>query len=348
MDRYARSRFVVFPEPGVVEVREEMTQPPQPGEIICHARTSLISIGTETFCLQGTFDRDTNWAAWVHYPFRPGYSMVAEVTSVGPQVKGLREGDRVVANIPHAEITAVRAEWAIPVPDVISDEDAAWSFLARTTQLGVRRAELELGETVGVVGLGMLGQLVVQYLQLSGCRTIIAIDPLPSRLEIAQRHGATHGLAMDVRSARPEIESLTAGKMLDAVFDVTGHPAVLAQATQLLRRRGRAILLGDTTTPSLQGIGPSVLSNSLAILAVHSNMRPEHASPFNQWTDTEMTALFFDYLQQGRMHVADLVTHRVLPHDAPRVYTELLRDRSSAIGVLFDWRADTQTESEHD
>src|SRR5581483_2384099 len=168
----------------------------------------------------------------------------------------------------------ISPEDAYPLPDGVSAEEATWAILATTTQLGVRRAQLQLGESVGVVGLGMLGQLVVQYLYIAGCRQIVAIDPLASRLDMAHAHGATHTLALDVVSARAEIEQLTRGKMLDVVYDITGNPTVLAPATQLLRRLGRLVLLGDTPNPTQQHLGPGILSNSIAILAIHATARP--------------------------------------------------------------------------
>jgi threonine dehydrogenase-like Zn-dependent dehydrogenase len=183
----------------------------------------------------------------------------------------------------------------------------------------------------------MLGQLVVQYLWVSGARKIIAIDLIESRLNRARAHGATHTLQLDVKSARQEIKEITREKMLDVVFDVTGHPAVLAPAIQLLRRLGRVILLGDTPTPSQQYLGPGVVSNSIAILGIHGTMSPAQASEFNPWSAAEIIALFFDYLTQGRMRVSDLITHRYSPLDAPKVYQGLLQDRSAAIGIIFDW-----------
>jgi len=172
---------------------------------------------------------------------------------------------------------------------------------------------------------------------VAGARKIIAIDPAQGRLDAAKAHGATHTLALDVARARPEIEKITGGRMLDAVFDITGHPPVLAPAIQLLRRLGRVVLLGDTPTPTQQHLGPGVVSNSIAILGIHATARPDEASDFNQWSAPEMAALFFDYLLQGRMRVSDLVTHRSSPLDAPQVYDTLRRDRSAAIGVIFDW-----------
>ena len=262
---------------------------------------------------------------------------VATVVAVGKDVTGLKEGNRVAVDTTHQQFFKIEPEEAYLLPDTIGDKDATWANLACTTQLGIRRAELRLGETVGVVGLGILGQLVVQYLTLSGARKIVAIDLVPSRVKVAEAHGATHTLALDVKDTREEMAKITQGRMLDVVFDVTGNPAVLAPSIQLLRRLGRVVLLGDTPTPSQQCLGPGVVSDSIAILGIHGTMSPAQASEFNLWTHEEMIALFFDYLMQGRMRVSDLITHRHSPLDAPQVYAGLLQDRSAVVGVVFDW-----------
>ena len=119
-----KSTYIIFPEANQIDVRVEDVAAPGEGEILCQAVTSLISTGTETFCLRGIFDADTNWAHWVQYPFRPGYSMTARVVGVGAGVTGFREGDRVSAWTPHRQYFALKAEQALPVPDGISDEDA--------------------------------------------------------------------------------------------------------------------------------------------------------------------------------------------------------------------------------
>ncbi|MGC8878925.1 MAG: zinc-dependent alcohol dehydrogenase [Anaerolineae bacterium] len=333
-----QSSYLVFPEPNKVDVWQEEVTPPGPGEVLCAAQKSLISIGTELYCLRGIFDPGTNWGEWVQYPFRPGYSMAARVLAMGEGVTGLREGDRVAAWVPHQEYFKVTPQELHPIPDGVSDEDATWMALGTTTQLGVRRAGHTLGERVGVVGLGMLGQLVVQYLVLSGARQIIAIDPVARRLEMARAHGATHTLQLDVRDAFQPVKEITGGRMLDVVYEITGHTDVLVLCLPLLHKLGRIVLLGDTPTPTQQHLGPGVVSESLAILGIHGTMTPEHPSEFYPWTRREVIALFFDYLLQGRMRVDDLVTHTYSPGEAPMVYAELQRDRSRFMGVIFDWK----------
>jgi len=332
-----KSQTIVFPAPNQVEVRDEEIAGPGPGEVLCAATKSLISAGTELNCLRGRFDPGTNWASMVRYPFRPGYSMVAHVVAIGEDVTTLQEGDRITSRTPHGQFFCLPASDAYRLPDGPTDEEATWARLAGTTQLGARRAGLQFGESVAVIGLGILGQLVVQYMALAGARRVIAVDLNPGRLALARAHGATHAVAADAAAAREPIAEITGSRMLDVVFDVTGHPAVLAAAVGLLHRFGRLVLLGDTPTPTQQVLGPGVLSNSLTILGIHGTAHPDAGSEFAPWSRPEMYDLFFDYLAQGRMRVADLVTQRYSPLDAPAAYDLLLHDPTAALGVILDW-----------
>lgn len=327
----------MFPRPMQVEVVTTEVGEPGPGEVRCRALKSLVSRGTETFCLRGEYDKGTYWEEYIRYPMNPGYSMVAEVEAVGEGLEGVRPGDRVTSLDPHRQRFVSPARSLYSVPDDISDDDATWASLARTTQLAVRRAEIVFGENVAVIGLGILGQLVIQYLRIGGARRIIAIDTSAERAEMARQSGATDVIIASADAARGEVERITGGAMLDVVFDVTGHPAVLAPASTLLRRLGRVVLLGDSPTPSRQHLGPRIVGDSLAILGIHGFLIPETPSARDPWTAGAMTELFFDLLRQKRMDVAPLVARTESPEDAPRVYADLMSGKDDAIGILFDW-----------
>jgi threonine dehydrogenase-like Zn-dependent dehydrogenase len=264
--------------------------------------------------------------------------MVARVLEPGPGVTSVQPGDRVISATPHCQHFLLREAEAWRVPEGPSDIEAAWARLAATTQLGARRAEVQFGESVAVVGAGTLGQLVVvQYMALSGARRVIAIDLDERRVAVASAHGATHGITEDVAEVRPLVAELTEGRMLDVVFDVTGNPAVLASAVGLLRKFGRLVLLGDTPTPSQQPLGPGVVSNSLSILGIHGSGHPASWSEFAPWSRPEMYDLFFDYLRRGAMRVSDLVTHRFSPGQASEAYRLLQERPCPALGAVFEW-----------
>jgi len=334
-------RSIVFPERRQVEVRDLPTSivpAPGPGQIRCRALTSLVSTGTESFCLDGTFDEGTFWQEWVQYPFAPGYSMTSTVEAVGPGVAAIAVGERVATSTPHTELFVADAARAVVVPADVSDEQACWASLACTTQLGVRRAELVLGETVVVVGLGTLGQLVVQYLRLSGARRIIGVDPVQARLDLAEAAGATHLLRCDAGAAVERVREISSGEMADVAFDVTGHAAVLAPTTTMVRPMGRVVLLGDSPTPSRQQLGPRMVAGSVTLIGIHASSAPEVATGRDPWTLAAMTRLFFDYLRSGRMNVDRLHTHAFSPREANAIYDNLRRDRSGFLGVFLDWR----------
>jgi len=342
-----KSKYIVYPQAKTVAVLEEDIAPPAPGEILCQAEKSLISIGTELHALRGEFDAGTNWADWVKYPFRPGYSMVARVIALGEGVTGIQVGDRVSTYGVHQQYFC--APWgktrdelpegtgAYLLPGDISSEDATWRGLAVTCQNAVRRAQFEFGEMVAVVGLGMLGQLTTRYLAAAGARVIIAIDPIKERLDLAQQGGATHTLQVSVSEAVEAIRDITRGWMLDVVFDVTGHPSTLAPCIPIVRKLGRLVLLGDTPVPTRQALGPGVVSNSVAILGIHGYMIPDKASHFAPWSALRMSDLFFDYLRAHRMSVRELVSGRYSPLQAPDVYADLLARRLPGVGMIFDW-----------
>jgi 2-desacetyl-2-hydroxyethyl bacteriochlorophyllide A dehydrogenase len=332
-----KSRSIVFPRRAEVEVREEEVTQPGPGEVLCRAALSLVSLGTEGHCLRGIYDPGTYWEEYIRYPFHPGYSMAARVVAVGNGVASHRIGDRVTSWAPHSEYFLSPESQLFAIPDAIRDEEAIWATLARTTQLAVRRAELTLGESTAVVGLGMLGQLVTQYLRLSGARDVIAIDISQNRLDLAVANGATTALCLPADQARQAVADITGDRMVDVVFDITGHPAVLAPASLLLRKLGRLVLLGDSPTPSRQSLGPRIVGDSIAILGIHGMMYPDVATPFNQWTAKAMTSLFFDYLAAGRMNMRSLITHTVSPLDAVEVYNVIAASPETALGVVFDW-----------
>ena len=122
-----------------------------------------------------------------------GYSCAGVVEEVGPGVVGFASGDRVAcagagyAN--HAELVVVPENLAVPVPEGVSLEHAAFATLGAIALQSVRVAEPHLGEVAAVIGLGLVGQLVVQLLRANGCR-VLGLDLKPRRVEQALEQGA--------------------------------------------------------------------------------------------------------------------------------------------------------------
>jgi 2-desacetyl-2-hydroxyethyl bacteriochlorophyllide A dehydrogenase len=328
---------VRFTERGCVEVVRESVDPVSDGHLLVAAICSLISTGTELTALHGTYDPGTHWDSWVSYPFRPGYSLVGRVVEAGAGCEDIALGTRIVARAPHQQYFNLPRDDAVIVPDAISDEDAAWYAMSTISQNGVRRASPQLGDSVLVVGLGLLGQLVVQYSCLLGARDVVAVDTAPVRLEMATKHGATVALESTAADVRDAVMDLTDGVGADLVYDVTGAAPVLPSALGLVRRFGKLLLLGDSGRPGQQNLTGDLVTRGISLIGAHDSNPPTVPSDHTPWSNPTMGRLFFSYLQRGRMRVSDLVTHRVDAARAEDAYQLLTTTRETAMGVILRW-----------
>lgn len=328
---------IVFPGPGRAEVARETVSEPGPGQVLIEGRASLISTGTELTAYNGRFPPDSAWSRYVQYPFVAGYAHVGVVLATGPGVETPRAGQRVASQAPHATLACRDADDCCVLPDAVSDEEAAFWTLGKIVMNAVRIAGVTLGETVVVVGAGLLGQLALSLSLLSGAYRVICIDVAPARLEHARARGATGIICADVTTAREEVRALLDGDLADVVFEVTGSPEAVPGALRLARRRGRVILLGSTRGPVTLDLHDEAHSLGLQILGAHSSTAPPYATPDTPWTARRNGALFLQLIAAGRLHVAELITHRYALDEAPAAYAMLAADRGPAMGVLLTY-----------
>jgi len=340
-----KSLVVTFSAPETVELREEDVADPEPGQLLVQSTVSLISTGTEMLCFRGDFDEDSYWPSAERYPQHPGYSNVGRVVKVGRGVTQFGEGDRIYCTASHRQFALVEADYPkiAKLPDYTADEDAAWSWLAVVTQTGVRRAEHAIGETAAVIGLGPLGQLVVQYLRLAGLREVIAIDPVQARLDMAEANGATSLFCGDASDALEFVEERTDGLRADAVYDVTGHDSVFPLAQRLAKKLGTVVLVGDAPHPSRQSLTHDVVRRQLKIVGTQNDfLPPQHA----YWCAAKQIPLFYLYLHRDQMRVSDLISHRFSPTEAAEAYALLQERRGETMGVVFCWASGLPSSTE--
>jgi 2-desacetyl-2-hydroxyethyl bacteriochlorophyllide A dehydrogenase len=333
-----RSLNIVFPEQDQVVAREEEVGAVGANDILLQTHCSLISTGTESIVLRKNFAPGTHWDNWIRFPKYPGYSSVGTILQTGENVRDFAVGQRVATRAEHRQFAVVPQDFVYPVPAALSDESAAWVAFGTIVQHGVRRPKIALGESVVVIGLGMLGQIAVQLARVCGAGEVIAIDTAPLRLEMAQTHGATHVLPMSAKEATAPVLEITGGAGAEVVLDVTGHAPVFAHALKLLRRFGRLVILGDTGNPDEQHLTSDVIRKDLLILGAHDTNPPRESDDFARWSRREMIALFFKLIERGQVRVDDLITHTYSPANAPQAYEMLQTDRASAMGVLLDFR----------
>ena len=157
-----KSQAVVWPAQGLAAIEEIELHEPGSGEVLLEAECTLISPGTERAFLLSL----PNAAG--RYPARPGYNFVGRVKAVGAGVEGVAVGDRVAASASHAAHALASPGRMVPVPEELDAEAAVFFNMATIALQGMRRAHIELGESVAVVGQGLIGLLALQFCRLQG------------------------------------------------------------------------------------------------------------------------------------------------------------------------------------
>jgi predicted dehydrogenase/threonine dehydrogenase-like Zn-dependent dehydrogenase len=179
-----------------------------------------------------------------------GYSAAGEIVELGAEVEAFKRGDIVacagagIAN--HAEVIDVPVNLVAAVPDGLTTERASTVTLGAIAMQGVRRLNPTLGETIVVIGLGILGQIAAQLLKAAGC-VVLGTDVDPRRVEIARTNGMDHGFGSGDGSTVDRVVQLTDGYGADGVLITAATPSndVIGEAFRACRRKGRVVLVGD-------------------------------------------------------------------------------------------------------
>ena len=316
---------------GQVELERFDPPLPQAGQVCLRARTTLISPGTERAFFLNLDNTDAS------YPIYPGYSFVGVVEACGAEVTGLRAGDRVVCPSPHASRALVDARACLPVPAELPDESAAFFNLLAIAMQGARKARIELGESVVVLGAGIVGILAMRLAQLSGGLPVIGIDLDLQRLDQARRVGADDILVSGGELAR-DLQDILGAAGSNVVIEATGAPSEVTTAFQLAAEKGRVVLLGSARGDS-DGVNfyRDVHRKGLRIIGGHEITRPLHENSPGYWTQVSEHRVCLDLLSRRRVDVKPLITHRYNWRDFPRAYAHLADWDKDALGILIEW-----------
>jgi 2-desacetyl-2-hydroxyethyl bacteriochlorophyllide A dehydrogenase len=321
---------VVFLDYDIAHLEPEEILGPGRREVLVDVHRSLVSPGTETAILTGLPGTPRR------FPFEPGYSGAGVVRAVGPGVETLRAGDRVAGGLHHARRDVIAAALLVKIPEWVSFEEASFVVLAVIAQQGVRKARIEVGERVAVVGAGLVGQLAARLARLAGAAWIVTVASSRRREAPATAEGGA-----DVFLAGPEGEERCDAVEADVVIEAAGTPSALVAALRCAGRGGRVVVLG-----SARSLGRDLPWDELAqdrelsVVGAHISLLPEVDDSPGRWTFRHEAALFMELVRQGRLRVADLVSWRADPRSCNAVYERLLEREGSHLGVVFEWDDD--------
>ncbi len=304
-------------------------------EVLVRTQYTVISGGTEKAYLTAAPNTPQS------FPCRLGYCGIGHVEAMGEGVTGLSVGDRVlVYHGTHADYNVVNASKLTRVDDEkIDAREAAFTVIATMGLGGVRKLELELGESAMVMGLGLLGMFSVQFLALSGANPVIAADPNPGRRALALRLGADYALDPTAEGFRDEVMRLTGGKGVNACVEVTGISSAMTAALDCAARMGRISLLGCTRkSDSAVDYYTQVHRPGVKLIGAHNFVRPKVESYPHHWTHHDDCRAILGLLSAGKMKILPMLGRIADPEDANRIYNELCDDKNFLLGTVFDWR----------
>lgn len=324
---------VLFVEPGVAQLQPCDIPTPEADQILVRTRISLISPGTERAFLLG-LDNTTR-----RYPQTAGYSTVGEVAALGTNVTKWQIGDVVATRANHRLFSALHEDAVQPLPPGLTEERAVFFTLAAIALQGVRKARIELGEAVAVVGAGLVGLLAAQLASLAGGLPVLAVDKDPHRLAFAHRVGVDNTVEA-TEEVRSQLESVCDGELPSVVIEATGHPEAVPLAFDLARPHGRVVLLGSTRGETeAVNFYRDVHRKGLTVLGAHDITRPAHDSAPGWWTLAEDQRVVLKLLAAQRLQVDPLITHRFDWSQAEEAYANLVRWDPNTLGMTLDWRS---------
>lgn len=306
-----------------------------PTEAVIRTHVTLISPGTELANLQGKLGMHSDEPRT--FPMtNVGYANIGTVIAAGSDV-GVKPGDRVYCMGNHASVIRIdaRNQFCAKVPNSLSDEQAVFVRLANVSMTTMRTTFAKGGDNVGVVGLGLVGNLAAQVFQACGAR-VNAFDLSPARRDIAERCGlrSVHGAEGMTDLARRH----------RLVVEATGSAHALASAIGLAQNGGEIVMIGapwggdENSVPSSR-ITRDVFFRFLRLRSGSEWEIPRQPQPWLADSILQNVQTGLEWLADGRLNVAPLITHRIAPEEMQAAYEGLLNRKDEYLGVVVRWSA---------
>lgn len=325
-------RFVITKEANI-ELEEYNLPPLEDNEILVRNAYTAVSIGTEIY----------DYVHWmrngkkVNTPIPSGYSSAGVVVEIGKDVTDIHPGDKVCGEGIHSSFCMLKQPYQ-KIPEGVSLQEAAMTVLAAVALHGIRKAAIQLGNSVVIFGVGIIGQLALSFTKLSGSFPIFAIDINDSKLQTAQRRGADYCLNSHENGAYADIiKKNTVHTGADIVIEATGLPSVYPAVLQLACTAGKIISLGSPRGSVEMDLLPEFHKKELSLIGAFQPLTPERDHVYYHWNKQSDRNLILQLLAYHRLNFLDLVTQIAAPKDCQAVYQMLADKNNNHLGVLFDW-----------
>jgi len=337
-------RAVIIAEQTLRFEAFELPDEPVGAQALIQMERTIISAGTELANYTG-LDPDTRVPGrWCAYPWRPGYGGIGRVLAVGPDVQGIKPGQRLYGIFQHGThaLLDTANRLCVPVPGSLDSTTAAFARMGNVAITAYRRADVALGDAVVVIGLGLVGNLAGQFFAQAGQR-VVGLDVAAKRRALAEQTGF-HATLDPTTLSREELEegvvALCGGARPRVVVDAVGESRLVEQGIALAANNGQVILLGTPRAAYETDCTPMLKMAHLRGISIVGAL--EWTVPLlkrqSPGVSTEANAeLILRMLTEGRLQIGPLCSHVLPPAELNTAYQGLLHQKDAYVGVVLDW-----------
>jgi Predicted dehydrogenases and related proteins len=350
------------------------------GSVLIKSKVSLVSLGTERMLVEfgkanfidkarqqpdkvkQVIDKIKTDGLWTTVdavrkklgePLPLGYCNAGEVIGVGEGVTEFKIGDRVASNGPHAEVVLVPKNLVAKIPDNVSYEEASFTVISAIGLQGIRLVQPTFGETIVVVGLGLIGLITCQLLKANGCE-VIGYDFDEQKVSLASSFGIIAFKASAETDPVKVCLEKTGGIGVDGVIITASTKSndVISQSAQMSRKRGRIVLVGvigldikrsDFYEKELSfqvscSYGPGRYDEQYEQKGI------DYPLPYVRWTEKRNFLAILNAISSGTLNVKPLITQAVDLNEFSNIYNEIGSSRSIASLLKYPSSDDSQYE----
>ena len=309
---------------GNVQMVEVERPEPEPDQMLVKVNRSLISRGSEIFrryVLEEAVSPDIM-----------GYSDAGQVVAIGHEIVEFSVGQRVMVSAPHAQYVLAHEtgsrKQAYALDDELGHEAATFLPLATSSVMWMRTTPIDPGQTVVILGQGIVGALCAQIVRERSPGSVITVDAQPLRCEISSKLGSDHVIDVSNTDSVKAVKELTNGKGADVVIECVGGNAGIRsfeQAQEMLAPEGVIHLISKYQGAPLPLDGDRFMNKQLIAGIRIGQSREECMSDAAQM------------LTDGRVRISELITHRLPWQQTADAYHLLYNKPNEALGVILEW-----------
>ncbi len=368
-----------YPKRGELRIEDVPTPALKMGGVVIENRASLLSAGTERAIIEmaeksvlgkakerpdlvrqviqkvkteGLLNTYRKVKSRLDAPAPLGYSCAGVVTEVAAEINDLAVGQRVAAAgfgyASHADMVFVPRNLTATIPDNVSMDEASFVTLGAIAMQGVRQANPTLGETIAVVGMGLLGQLAAQMLKANGC-IVVGMDIDDSKLTLATKLGCAHVINNNTGDTVGLTQEITGGRGVDRVIitAASASPTLLNMAAEICRERGHITVVGavkmdldrrpfynkELSLNLSRSYGPGRYDTK------YEEQGNDYPLEYVRWTERRNMECFLQMISCGSVNVRDLITHRFPIADAATGYDMIMgrAPEKDFLGVIINY-----------